>query len=57
MSGCRCILDPITFSEPDPEAFRLAYEEAKHGLDDQGTATPTPARERCAAITCKRPVS
>ena len=28
----------IASSEPDPEAFRLAYEEAKRGLDDQEQA-------------------
>ena len=28
----------IAASEPDPAAFRLAYEEAKRGLDDQEQA-------------------
>jgi hypothetical protein len=28
----------IASPEPDPEAFRLAYEEAKRGLDDQEQA-------------------
>jgi hypothetical protein len=38
VSGFGCILWPIASSEPDPEAFRLAYEEAKRGLDDQEQA-------------------
>jgi hypothetical protein len=28
----------IVSSKPDPEGFRLAYEEAKRGLDDQEQA-------------------
>jgi hypothetical protein len=36
--GVQCILDRVVSVEPDSEAYRLAYEEAKRGLDDQEQA-------------------
>ena len=48
--------ESIASSQPDPDAFRLAYEEAKRGLEDQEQAV-VELRSRAGTLIAAAPIT